>query len=387
MLFTDPAFVLLFAATALAFFLLPRPWRRGVLAASGLAFYGLFGPADLPAILLLIVAVYLVRGWAGVWVSAAGFAGLAVVYKLRAAGTGLQSLAIAGDPVMHRAVLPLGASFLAFELIHVAIERCRGTITAPSLARLAAFSLYAPCRIAGPIKRFAPFDRSIDDARWSSANLYHGLVRALRGLLKKVLVADVLALVVPPLNYWDNPLLLWGVLFAYAGYIYADFSAYSDIAIGLSRILGLSVPENFHAPYLARNIREFWSRWHISLSSWLGDYLFLPISKQLVRGRLSSSPRMAAVLGYLVTFAVCGLWHGLSWHFLWWGLYHGGLLSAYSLLRASGWPGTSSGWAKRIGPAACTALTFLAVSFGWALFAVGSDRAGILALRLLGWRG
>ena len=388
MIFAEPAFMILFALTVLAFFVSPRRWRPAVLIVSGLGFYGVYAPAFLPFVVLLIAATHLARGSAAIWINVAALAGLMGYFKLRAqaAAEAVQSLAI-GD-AMNRLALPLGASFLIFELIHYAVERRRGRLARAGLAGLAAFALYFPCRIAGPIKRYGPFEQSIREASWSAAQCYRGSVRILWGLLKKLVVADVLALMVAPLNYWTNPAHLWMVLVVYSLYIYADFSAYSDIAIGLSWILGLAVPENFRAPYFSPNIREFWNRWHISLSSWLGDYLFLPISARLARAG-TITPRWAAVIGYLATFALCGLWHGPAWHFLLWGVYHGALLSLYSLCRTSGlsipWPRASAAW-RGIGRGLAVAGTFLAVTFGWALFAVNSPTACKLALRLLGLR-
>lgn len=345
MIFTEARFVLLLAASLASFFLAPVSWRRPILIASGLAFYLMYAAAALWIVLGLILVTWASAGRWGVWLNALALIGITALFKTR------------------EWIIPLGLSFLAFELIHLAVERHRGKVQQPSLRQLAAFALFFPCRIAGPIKRYQLFDRSIDEARWTIGQCYTGSARILWGLLKKVAVADVLALMTPELREAATPFHAAKSLLAYSLYIYMDFSAYSDIAIGLSTLFGLRVPENFRWPYLSANIREFWSRWHISLSSWLGDYLYLPLSKGLAKKRWGLTPRAAAVVGYVLTFAICGVWHGLSWNYFLWGLYHGVLLSAYSLYAASG-----RQW--RLGRVAATAVTFAAVTLGWALFAL-----------------
>ena len=121
----------------------------------------------------------------------------------------------------------------------------------------------------------------------------------------------------------------WAIVLAFSLQIYLDFSAYSDVAIGFSRMLGIQGPENFDRPYFALNIKEFWNRWHMTLSNWVRDYIFIPIGSRLFRTRLRSHPMTVAVISYLLTFLVVGLWHGVAWTFIVWGLYHGLLLGLY----------------------------------------------------------
>jgi alginate O-acetyltransferase complex protein AlgI len=385
MIFGRAEFLLGFAATLALFFAGPRRWRRAVLVASGLLFYAWLAPASLPLAAALVVLAWRAEGRVGLWLLIAAAVGLIAVFKVPAAAVPASASEGAGRVTgLGPALMPLGLSFLAFELIHVAIERRKRAISRPPLLSLAAFALYAPCRIAGPIKRFAAFDASIDAARWSAARVYDGLVRAAVGFAKKLLVADVLALAVPQLTLATSTPSTWLALLSYSGYIYLDFSAYSDIAIGLSMMLGVSVPENFRRPYLSRNIREFWTRWHISFSSWLTDYVFLPASRWLAAGPLRLPPRAASLAGVLVTFLVCGVWHGVAWHFIAWGLYHGVLLCLFVLLFARRLAPSASGVVGWLSLQAARLITFFAVTVGWVLFAVDLPQAARVAGRLLG---
>lgn len=388
MVFSEAPVVVLFSLTVLAFFASPARWRHGVLIVSGLLFYWWYASRFLPLILGLILATYFIAGRLGVWVNVAALVGCLGYFKWQG-GVGASPALPSQPEVLSSLTVPLGLSFLAFELIHVSVERQRGKIPHLSIASLLAFALYFPCRMAGPIKRYPSFEESVWTSRWSIVQGYQGGVRILKGFVKKVLLADVLELCVPHLSYAASPWLAWGALFAYAFYLYVDFSAYSDIAIGMSQVLGLRVPENFHAPYRSRNIREFWTRWHQSLSSWLGDYLFVPLSRHLARSSRDVQPTQAAVISYVVTFAICGLWHGPALHFLLWGLYHGVLLSLYALYaraeRSLAPVRPRSQMAERVGRAASQGGTFLLVTAGWVLFALDPQKGLELARRLMGW--
>lgn len=390
MIFAEASFFVLFGLTALVFFGVPSRWRYGVLVLSGFLFYGLYAPAFLWLVSGLILLTFLASGRVGIWLNVAVLMGFMVYFKMKGGHSISPSLLTAeGETAI---AFPLGLSFLTFELIHFSVERHRGNIPSSSLWHVAAFGFYFPCRIAGPIKRYQPFNESVRTSHWSMENFYQGSVRILWGFLKKVVLADILALIVPLLNDVALPRhLLWGGLIAYSLYIFLDFSAYTDIAIGMSRVLGLSVPENFHWPYLSRNIRDFWSRWHMSLSSWLGDYLFLPMAKRLTSSWPHLSPKAAAGAAYGITFTLCGLWHGPSSHFLLWGFTHGILLAGYALYRASG-------ISFRLGPVASvrgrratalstlvsTGITFLLVTLGWVFFSTETPKALELYRRLLG---
>ncbi len=218
----------------------------------------------------------------------------------------------------------VGISFYTFRSVSYLVDIYRGTIIAPRWMLDYVFYLtYFPVFVAGPIVRASEFFPQIEgDRRISSATLYSGLFLVMKGLLKKAVIADYLA----QFNnlVFDNPAGHDGVetalaLLGYSAQIYLDFSGYSDIAIGLSRTLGIELPANFRSPYKAASITDFWRRWHISLSSWLRDYIYIPLG-----GNRHGRWRMR--LNVLVTMTVGGIWHGVGLPFLVWGMLHGALL-------------------------------------------------------------
>jgi alginate O-acetyltransferase complex protein AlgI len=367
MIFTDLRFVLLFVLCWLSFFIVPRTWRSSMLAIWGAVFYALYVGRASVVVLVLIVLTYLSRYGARVaWF--AGFVTVAVLvyYKIMLTAPVLPAEA----PSAARAVIPLGLSYLAFELLHVTIEQKRRRLRDVKVADLLAFAFFAPARIAGPIKRFPQFIEEVRTAEVSSANVYAGLLRVILGLAKKYLIADVLALTVAESSYVTSARHAWMVVFAYSLQIYVDFSAYSDIAIGFARMLGIRLPENFRYPYFSVNIREFWERWHITLSQWVRDYVFAPVGRGLFRTRLRPWPFAIAAISYLVTFAVIGAWHGLAGGFIVWGLYHGILLTLYQRIRlmTPPWITDHPFYDSRVVRGASVAATFLLVSIGWVPF-------------------
>lgn len=218
-------------------------------------------------------------------------------------------------------ILPVGISFYTFQSMSYTIDVYRKQLTwEPSLLRFATFIALFPQLVAGPIVRASDFlfqlktDQKFDWNRFNS-----GLGRVLWGFFKKVAIADSLAPFVD--QCFDAPgtfgslHLLIGIVF-YAFQIYCDFSGYSDIAIGLARMMGYHFPENFNLPYFSRSFSEFWQRWHISLSSWLRDYLYIPLGGNR-RGVL------ATYRNNLLTMVLGGLWHGANWAFVFWGFLHG----------------------------------------------------------------
>ncbi|QDU69713.1 MBOAT family O-acyltransferase [Engelhardtia mirabilis] len=225
----------------------------------------------------------------------------------------------------HDLLLPVGISFYTFQTLSYTIDLYRRQIDVePSLTRFALFVSFFPQLVAGPIVRASDFLPQLREERSVRADqVRRGMARIFRGLIKKIVFADILAvaLVDPmfasPGDYGSLDLLLG--LYAYAFQIYGDFSGYSDIAIGSALCLGYELPENFNRPYLSQNVREFWTRWHISLSSWLRDYLYIPLGGNRV------GPRRTAI-NLMLTMGLGGLWHGAAWNFVLWGIYHGLLL-------------------------------------------------------------
>ena len=255
-------------------------------------------------------------------------------------------------------LLPIGISFFTFHKVSYLIDVSRG-VTRPTRTA-AEFLLYVclfPQLVAGPIIRFRDVADQIEHREHSLDRFLAGLWRFLLGLGRKVLLANPLGLVAD--RVFEQPIaslpmpFAWIGLLAYSFQIYHDFAGYSDMAIGLGRMMGFEFLENFNRPYTARTITEFWRRWHISLSNWMRDYLYIPLGGNRV------APWRAKLNLWLV-FAASGFWHGASLNFIAWGAYHGSLLSLEK--------GLGPKRLARVPPLLSTALAFLLVLVGWVFF-------------------
>ncbi len=217
-------------------------------------------------------------------------------------------------------LLPLGISFFTFEFIHYLFEVYRGKEPIKDFILFSLFAAFFPTQIAGPIKRYPDFLAQMQEVKpFKLSYLDEALPVIVTGLAKKILLADNLSVLVS-MGY-ANPSAygapeLWLLAYAFAFQIYFDFSGYTDIARGSSMLFGYHIPLNFNMPYIAKNISDFWHRWHISLSTWLRDYLFIPLGG-------SRNGRWGTNINLFWTMALGGLWHGASWNFLVWGVYHG----------------------------------------------------------------
>jgi alginate O-acetyltransferase complex protein AlgI len=232
------------------------------------------------------------------------------------------ALARSGIQVAHlQIILPVGISFFTFESMSYTFDVYRGTLVpCRRLIDFALFIAFFPRLVAGPIIRASHFLPQLQrplTLRWSDVQA--GSMLFLSGLVKKILLADNLAVFVDPVfraPQLYHPVTAWLAVLAYALQIYYDFSGYSDMAVGLAKVLGFDLPINFSAPYAARSLADFWRRWHISLSSWLRDYLYFPLG-----GNRKGDLRTYANL--MATMLLGGLWHGASWNFVVWGGLHG----------------------------------------------------------------
>ena len=265
-----------------------------------------------------------------------------------------------GLPVIHLGPihLPIGISFFTFQAISYIVDVYTGRVEAQR--RLVSLGLYIalfPQLIAGPIVRYQQIAGQLGHRQMAVGECAAGVQRFLFGLGKKVLIANPLAAVADEIFALPaselSPSVAWFGAICYTFQIYYDFSGYSDMAIGLGRIFGFRFPENFNYPYVSRTITEFWRRWHISLSNWFKDYLYIPLG-----GNRHGPWRTYRNL--LIVFLLCGLWHGASWTFVLWGLYHGLFLVIER---------TSVGryWEKTWQPLQISG-TFCIVVFGWVLF-------------------
>lgn len=261
-------------------------------------------------------------------------------------------------PVMHLIALPIGISFIVFEKITYIVDVYRG-VGRPA-QRIGDYLLYVflfPKLLAGPIIKYHDIAGQLLDRPRGIEDLSSGLTRFAFGLAKKVLLADPMGeladLAFSPGGGALGFGLAWMGALAYALQIFFDFSGYSDMAIGLARMMGFRLMENFNRPYLAIGFGDFWRRWHISLSSWIRDYLYIPLGGERV-----SRPRL--YLNLWICFLASGLWHGAAWNFVFWGAYHGLFLTLDRLfLRRI---------LDRSPRALAVAFTFLAVTIGWVLF-------------------
>ena len=281
-------------------------------------------------------------------------------------------------PVFH-VILPIGISFYTFEALSYTIDVYRGVIPATrSLRDYTMFVSFFPELVAGPIVRASIFMPQMNRSLSGSWRRIRGAVPiVLLGFTKKLLVADRLAVFVDPVfaspELYSRGTLATAVV-AYAIQIYCDFSGYTDIAIGVARMVGFDLPENFDMPYLSTSITEFWRRWHMTLSAWLRDYLYIPL------GGNRKGPGRTYV-NLILTMLLGGLWHGASWTFVLWGLYHGTGLAAHKRWRE--WRGVAK--AESVGAVAGWAATFAFVCGGWILFrAANLPIAATVFARLLG---
>ncbi len=357
MLFNSQAFVLGFLPCVLALYYGAAgraALRQGVLVAASLVFYGWWDVRFVPLLVGLTLANWLVvRGFGrwrrDGWLVAGVMLNLLVLGVCKYANFAAGSLdALLGT--VHRPwsiVLPLGISFFTFQKISYLVDLRRGDRHVYGLLEFAAFVTFFPQLIAGPLVRhneiipqFAASPRR--PAMWE--NLGRGTALFLIGLAKKAAVADTVAQVCDPLfaraaaGAHLSLAEAWGAAGTYALQIYFDFSGYSDMAVGLGLMFGLRLPLNFAAPYRAASIREFWRRWHITLSRFLRDYLYIPLG-----GNRVSGGRQAA--NVVATMLLGGLWHGAAWTFVAWGGLHGLALAAQSAWdRAGGRMPRPLGW-------------------------------------------
>ncbi len=290
-------------------------------------------------------------------------------------------LAALGLPTKSRTLellLPLGISFYTFETISYIVDVHAGRVKpVRSLLDYALYIMFFPRLIAGPIVRandFVPQIQRPKRFRWRRMQL--GAWLFLLGLFKKAVLADHLCTVADPIfanpENFDAP-SVWLGAFAYSLQIYCDFSGYTDMARGLAQTLGFHLPLNFRLPYLAADISAFWQRWHISLSTWLRDYVYVPLGGNR-HGRLHTYRNL------MLTMLLGGFWHGAKWTFVAWGLYHGLLLILHRLLP---WPAFLK---TKIGNATCVLGTFCMVTVGWVFFRADSlTTAGLVLQRMFSW--
>lgn len=283
------------------------------------------------------------------------------------------------SPTHLRLVLPFGISFFTFETMSYTIDVWRGELQpARRYLDYLLFVCFFPHLVAGPIVRPAQMLPQLAREPRADAEMQaRGLWRIAGGLAKKMLIGDYLAQAIvnrvfaAPERFTSLEVLL--AVYAYAFQIYADFSGYSDVAVGSAALFGYELPENFDAPYVAESLKEFWRRWHISLSTWLRDYLYKPLGGS----RGSSSAKTYRNL--MITMVLGGLWHGASWNFVVWGALHGGALAATRMWQRT--RGSRARESSAIGRVVATIATFHFVCLAWIFFRAPTLAHATLALR------
>lgn len=400
MLFNSFTFIFLFLPfTALGYFLLARKGQQYAaawLALASLVFYGWWSYSYIPLLLGSIIFNY----WMGQRIGAAQGAArkrwltMAVVADLILLGyykyadffiSGVNQLTAADIPALH-IILPIGISFFTFTQIAYLVDTYHGKVNESNFLHYLLFITYFPHLIAGPVLHHAEmmpqFARKASYL-FSNRNMAVGLSFFAIGLAKKVIVADNLA---PHASFFFDQgdmfslLVAWGGVLAYAFQLYFDFSGYSDMAIGISLIFGIRLPLNFDSPYKSVNIIEFWRRWHMTLSRFLRDYLYVPL------GGNRKGP-VRRYVNLLLTMLLGGLWHGAGLNFIIWGALHGlylivnhAWIKLASVLR---FPRDSRTWSVF-----SVALTFAAVCFAWVFFrATDTAKASIIVQGMLGQFG
>lgn len=339
MVFSSAVFLFVFLP---AVFLLDRLLpgiraKNALLLIASLIFYAFGQPVYLPLLLLSVLLNYVCGRMAagkharlGVALAVIGGIGMLAVFKYADFLIGSLNSAFGLALPLTGIALPIGISFFTFQGLSYVIDVYRDrTVVSRSFVKVLLYIAYFPQLIAGPIVKYHDIEKEIDDRRTTPQETAHGIRRFICGLSKKLLLSNAMGRMADAVFTLPageiGMFAAWMGAICYMLQIYFDFSGYSDMAIGMGRMFGFHFQENFNYPYTATTIKEFWRRWHISLSTWFRDYLYVPLGgNRKGRGR-------TWVNRFLVFFAT-GLWHGASWNFVLWGLWHG----TFSVLEDSG---------------------------------------------------
>ena len=330
MLFTSISFLYYFLPVVLIlYFVVPKKMKNFVLFIASMLFYFYGEPKYiflmLAEILIAYIGAILIAKYKkkSLLITFVGIhVGLLAIFKYTDfALENINSIFNVNIPLLKLA-LPIGISFYTFQIISYIVDVYRGTVKPQkSFLKLATYISLFPQLIAGPIVRYETIEKELENREHNFENIAYGIRRLVFGLAKKVLIANMLGEFCNAFNSCDEKsiVLYWAFGISYMLQIYFDFSAYSDMAIGLGRIFGFHFLENFNYPYIAKSITEFWRRWHISLSSWFRDYVYIPLGGNR-KGTLKQ------IRNILVVWMLTGIWHGASWNFIVWGLMFGVLL-------------------------------------------------------------
>jgi D-alanyl-lipoteichoic acid acyltransferase DltB (MBOAT superfamily) len=376
MIFHSLDFVAFFLITCTLYWQLPHRWQNRLLLVASYVFYGWVTPW----FTILLATSTTIDWWAArrmeadpahrkryLAFSVASNMGMLAYFKYANffydnVAAALTAIGMETSPRVLSAVLPVGISFFTFQALSYTIDVYRGQLRArESLVDVATFIAFFPQLVAGPIERAAHLLPQVEGGRhFSVAAARAGLRLIAWGFFKKLVIADNVGIIADKVFALEQPAfhVLWAGVLAFGLQIYADFSAYSDIARGTARWFGFELMLNFDQPYFARGLQDFWRRWHISLSTWFRDYVYIPLGGS----RKGFGREIANVMA---TFLLSGFWHGASWNYVLWGGYHGALL-VLSRMRRQVVPRPPR-WARWLAPLQIAG-TFVLVHIGWLIF-------------------
>jgi alginate O-acetyltransferase complex protein AlgI len=392
LVFNSLKYALFLPIVLVLFWLSPPRWRVPLLLVASYIFY----MAWRPVYLFLILGLTIVNYWLGkkiwsshqhkkAWMIAAVTVNLSTLAYFKyfyfledTFALLLKPWLIDASKIPINIVLPLGISFFVFEFVHYVVDVYKGSEPVHNFIEFALFPAFFPTQIAGPIKRFQDFVPQLKASKpLSISDFDQAMFLILTGLFKKVLLADNLAFFVA--GGFSKPQIftgldMWLFAFAFDFQVYFDFSGYADIARGSAMLFGYRVPINFDFPYLASSIAEFWQRWHITLGTWLRDYLFTPLG--WTRNRLRTARNL------IITMTLGGLWHGAGFHYIFWGLYQGVLLASHREFRAYRKSKPNLAFLdSQPGHILSIAVTFLFTTIGMVLFRAESTRSALLIVK------
>ena len=332
MVFSSLTFLFYFLPIVLIiYYIVPKKAKNIVLLISSLLFYFYgepkFGILMVISILLtyihgLLMDKYPKRKKLFLISSVVISSGLLVVFKYTDFIISNINMVLHSNIDLVKLSLPIGISFYTFQMISYIIDVYRGEAKVQkSFLKLATYVALFPQLIAGPIVRYTTIEDELDNRKYSFDNFSNGVRRFVIGLSKKILVANVLASAISSFSTYQEKTVLfyWIYGLANALQIYFDFSGYSDMAIGLGKMLGFNFPENFNYPYISKSVTEFWRRWHITLGTWFKDYIYIPLGGNRVG-------KIKWLRNILIVWFLTGLWHGAAWNFILWGVLYGVLL-------------------------------------------------------------
>lgn len=334
MVFSSITFLFYFLPIVLIiYYLIPNKYKNIVLLISSFIFYFYGEPKNIYIMILSILATYIFgilidkykkTKYSKIFLILSIFINIGLLIYFKYADFIIKNvnLWLSNKIDLIHVILPIGISFYTFQLISYIVDVYRGEAKVQkNIIKLATYISLFPQLIAGPIVRYTTIENQLENREYNMKNFSIGVRRLIIGLGKKVMIANVMGNLINIFLVSDEKSVLFYWLYAIALMIqiYFDFSGYSDMAIGLGKMLGFDFPENFNYPYIATSITDFWRRWHISLSSWFRDYIYIPLGGNRVS-------KLKWIRNIIIVWMLTGLWHGAEWNFVIWGLYFGVLL-------------------------------------------------------------